>query len=218
MSSLEGLLSRMTVQDVMDACRNADPNAPFTSVFSGGSPSESPKARKASGPMDPLGGFVTKAPYFEVSHGGLSLKKVGNDGKWNTARLKPGVGIGSRKYWEFTLKKLKRAVNQQIVLGLTLENMPKDNFLGTSAFSWGYGSKYGHVYHKGADIDFAEQCKQGDVIGILMSGPAMYVYKNGKKLGKAGFADLQGSGEIYGAVSLLNDGDHVVVRHAEPPA
>eukprot|EP01059_Diplonema_ambulator_P013568 TRINITY_DN2408_c0_g1_i1.p1 TRINITY_DN2408_c0_g1~~TRINITY_DN2408_c0_g1_i1.p1 ORF type:complete len:217 (+),score=41.27 TRINITY_DN2408_c0_g1_i1:63-713(+) len=216
---MDHVIGRMTVGEVMELCQGMDPGMPFAELvqrLTEDSPKSGPKRKGSDGGIDPKGGFVTKASHFEVSGNGLVLKKVGNDGQWNTARIKPGTAVGSRKYFEFYLKKLKKLPNQQIVLGFTLESMPKDNFLGTTAFSWGYGTKYGHCYHKAADMPFAEQAKQGDTIGILMSGPAMYVYKNGKKLGRA--CELHGTGSIYGAVSLLHDGDVVVLSHPEPPA
>eukprot|EP01061_Rhynchopus_euleeides_P013448 TRINITY_DN2347_c0_g2_i1.p1 TRINITY_DN2347_c0_g2~~TRINITY_DN2347_c0_g2_i1.p1 ORF type:complete len:238 (+),score=70.39 TRINITY_DN2347_c0_g2_i1:55-714(+) len=218
---MEALLARMTVGEMQELIQGKDPSMRVVDLLSGGGPdrpvsSESAR-RKSSAPTNPDGGFVSKSPHFDISETGLTLKKTGNDGKWNTVRIRPGSSPGTRKYYEFHLKKLKNGVNHQVVLGLTQESFPKDNFLGTTAFSWGYGAKYGHAYHKAADMPFAEQARQGDVIGILMAWPQMLVYKNGKKLGKACDLHATGDGLIYGAVSLLHEGDTVVVKFPPPP-
>ena len=215
--SLAMLFERMTVGEVMALCEGKDPAMLLTDVLPRNEePKGDPVRRKSSAVTNPDGGFVSKSPHFDISESGLTIKKVSNDGKWNTARVKPGCSPGTRRYFEFHLKKLKQKTNHEVVLGLTHESFPKDNFLGTTAFSFGYGSKYGHSYHKAADMPFAEQARQGDVIGVLMNWPGMYIYKNGKKLGKA--CDLHGEGTMYAAVSLLHEGDCVVVKFPPPPA
>eukprot|EP00755_Sulcionema_specki_P037495 Sspe_Gene.2641::Locus_883_Transcript_1_1_Confidence_1.000_Length_966::g.2641::m.2641 len=217
-------LEDLTVEDVLQLCEGMPRDMPFVEVLSHRRPSGSPGRRESSAsspgsPGSPQGsgpGFVTKMPHFKVTDGGLTVTKTGKDGEWNTLRIKPGFSVGSKAYYEFRINKLKKAVNPAVVLGLTLDNMPKDNFAGFNAFSWGYGTKYGHVYHKAADIPFAEQAKPGDVIGIMQNGPGMFVYKNGKKLGRA--ADLHGTGMMYGCVSLLHEGDSVTYNpNAEVP-
>ena len=224
---MDSLLSRLTVGDVLAMSAGKDPNMTLHELFveckvapslpssGAGSPGPEQQARPSSAVRSD-NGFSTVAKHFKVTNGGATVTKVGKDGQWNTCRVRPGVSLGYKKYFEFHLKRLKKGVNHKVVLGITQENMPKDNFLGTSAFSWGYGSQYGHVYHKAADIDFAEQAKQGDTVGVLLNGDSIIIYKNGKKLGKAPF-QVHGTGSLFGAVSLLHEDDCVTYSCPEPP-
>lgn len=144
-----------------------------------------------------------------LSGNNLISTKNNVDLAYHATRANRAIG-GGKIYWEITINS---AGSPKPIFGIGTINAALENFVGSDAFSYGYGGDLGNKFINGVSSAFGAAPAQGDVIGFALdlTIPQLQIFKNNVSqgtiaiaAGKSWFA--MASFQVNGEQSTVNFG------------